>query len=198
MEQSVAKGFAYETDRNFIYTYIIHIYLYRIFIVLLLLRWPRRITSPWLPCKWRPTMRLARSTAPPVSRHRWVRGRSWREGQGGGTLKTLSGFTDFHHACIVCQRWMAQLIARFGDANCQITISICRQSESLSGNYLRYLKQVVASYLQAMYRIENKMPGSLLSWPAHPLWLAHSAYAQWAMPASFVAAAAANVIIFTK
>lgn len=133
------------------------------------------------------------SEPPPVSTRAQLKGRA-----GRGTLKTLSGFTDFHHACIVCQRWMAQLIARFGDANCQITISICRQSESQSGNYLRYLKQVVASYLQAMYRIENKMPGSQLSWPAHPLWLAHSAYAQWAMPASFVAAAAANVIIFTK
>lgn len=108
------------------------------------------------------------SEPPPVSTRGGVR----------GTLKTLSGFTDFHHACI--------LSTLNGATNCALAMPIARlqfpyvDSQNLSGNYLRYLKQVVASYLQAMW-IENKMPGSLLSWPAHPLWLAHSAYAQWAM-----------------
>lgn len=101
------------------------------------------------------------------------------------TLSTLNGATN----CCA----LAMPIAR-------LQFPYVRQFESQSGNYLRYLNQVdVASYLQAMW-IENKMPGSLLSWPAHPL--AHSAYAQCAMsnarlPGIFVAAAA-NVIIFTK
>lgn len=53
-----------------------------------------------------------------------------------------------------------------------------------------------------MHKILSQNARVILSWPAHPL-RAHSAYAQCAVhtvpPASFVpAAAAANVIIFTK